>query len=406
MAESGTAESTRVSGPEPEVTRPAASPVSHALPREKAIQNSNKRKEMSMKVLALNSSPRTGGQSKTELLLSHLVKGMQEAGAEVEVVELRKKSIKHCIGCFTCWTKTPGRCIHQDDMSRDLFPRWLEADLVIYATPLYHFTVNGLMKTFIERTLPVLQPFFVGDKERTRHPLRQKPPKTVFLSVAGFPERSVFDQLSAWVRFIYARGDGLVAEIYRPCAEALGNPILKEKTREILEATAQAGREIVTAGAVSPETMARLTQDVVEDRDVFFKMGNLLWKTCIAEGVTPKELEERGLIPRPDSLETFMLVMPMGFNAERAKDVQAVLQFRFTGEPRGACYFQLERGRIKAVEGSAERADLTIESPFEVWMDIMTQKQDGQRAFMEGKYKVSGDFSLLLKMNELFGGNR
>jgi multimeric flavodoxin WrbA len=42
-----------------------------------------------MKVLALNSSPRIGGQSKTELLLSHLVAGMRDAGAEVEVVELR-----------------------------------------------------------------------------------------------------------------------------------------------------------------------------------------------------------------------------------------------------------------------------------------------------------------------------
>lgn len=44
-----------------------------------------------MKILALNSSPRTGGQSKTELMLTHLVAGMQEAGAEIEVVNLREK---------------------------------------------------------------------------------------------------------------------------------------------------------------------------------------------------------------------------------------------------------------------------------------------------------------------------
>lgn len=46
-----------------------------------------------MKVLALNSSVRTGGQSKTELMLSHLVKGMHEAGADVDVVNLREKNI-------------------------------------------------------------------------------------------------------------------------------------------------------------------------------------------------------------------------------------------------------------------------------------------------------------------------
>jgi hypothetical protein len=48
-------------------------------------------KENTMKILAINSSPRTGGASKTELMLNHLVKGMQEAGAEVEVVNLREK---------------------------------------------------------------------------------------------------------------------------------------------------------------------------------------------------------------------------------------------------------------------------------------------------------------------------
>jgi multimeric flavodoxin WrbA len=60
-----------------------------------------------MKVLALNSSPRSGGKSMTELMLNHLVDGMRDDGTEVEVVNLREKTIKNCIGCFTCWTKTP-----------------------------------------------------------------------------------------------------------------------------------------------------------------------------------------------------------------------------------------------------------------------------------------------------------
>ena len=44
-----------------------------------------------MKILAINSSPRSGGRSKTELMLNHLVKGMRDAGAEVDVVNLREK---------------------------------------------------------------------------------------------------------------------------------------------------------------------------------------------------------------------------------------------------------------------------------------------------------------------------
>ena len=155
-----------------------------------------------MKVLALNSSPRKEGQSKTELMLKHLVNGMQAAGAAVETVHLREKTVRNCAGCFTCWTKTPGICIHKDDMTKELFPKWLEADLVVYATPLYHFHLNAAMKAFIERTLPVLEPFFGEVENRTHHPLRHKHPKMVFLSVAGFPEDEIFDQLSAWVQFV------------------------------------------------------------------------------------------------------------------------------------------------------------------------------------------------------------
>lgn len=245
-----------------------------------------------MKVLALNSSPRTGIQSKTELMLNHLVTGMKGAGAEVEVVNLRKKKINDCMGCFTCWTKTPGKCVHKDDMTNELYPKWLEADLVVYATPLYHYTMNAAMKAFIERTLPVLEPFFKEHEGKTTHPLRHKHPKVAFLSVAGFPEPEVFDQLSAWVNFVYGRYGIVVGEIYRPLAEVLDIPFFKDKADDILQATVKAGREIVEVGEITPQTMARLTQPIVEDKQQFYEMGNLMWKTCIEKGMTPKEMWE------------------------------------------------------------------------------------------------------------------
>ena len=247
-----------------------------------------------MKILALNSSPRGGGQSKTELMLNALVQGMRDEGAEVEVVELRKKKVNYCIGCFSCWTKTPGVCVHKDDMTQELFPKWLEADIAVYASPLYYFTINAEMKAFIERTLPMLQPLFEFTEEGTNHPLRHQPPKAVFLSVAGFPEMHVFDQLSSWARYIYDRHGMLVAEIYRPMAESMVLPAFKDKAADILNATTQAGREIVSAGAVSEETMARIVQPLADDVTKFMKMGNCMWKTCIAEGITPKNSVKKG----------------------------------------------------------------------------------------------------------------
>jgi len=389
--------------PDRMATGPSAFPLSATA--QEATEVINQRfitgKEKTMKVLALNSSPRSEGQSKTRLMLDHLVQGMKEAGADVEVIHLRSKTVKDCIGCFTCWTKTPGVCIHKDDMTSELYPKWLQSDLVVYATPLYHYTVNAGLKAFIERTLPVLQPFFEEREGRTKHPLRAKHPAVVMLSVAGFPEDLVFDQLSSWAHFVFR--EGLVAEIYRAGAETLTVPIFAEKATKILKATKQAGRELVESMKLSSETMAQIKQPFSEDKNILHKMGNLFWKACIAEGVTPKEFGEKGLALRPDSIETFMLIMPMGFNAKGAGDTKAVIEFKFSADVEGSCYFRIENGKIETHPGNAENPSLTIETPFHVWMDIMTGKASGQQMFMEQKYKVKGDLSLLMRMNQLFG---
>lgn len=354
-----------------------------------------------MKVLAINSSPRVEGISKTGMMLDALVQGMRDAGAEVETIHLREKKIKNCIGCFTCWTKTPGVCVHKDDMTAELFPKFLEANLVVFATPLYHYTVNATMKAFIERTLPMVEPWLNRTGDSTSHPMRQKPPKGAVLSVAGFPEMSVFAQLSSYVNFLFSKG--LVAEIYRPAAESMRLPQFSEITKEILEATAQGGRELVQSLKISEETMARITKPIFDDFDTMAKMANAFWKTCIREGLTPREFDERNLPPRPDSIDTFLIIMPMGFNSEAAGDTRAVLQFNFSGDVEGSCHFKIENGKIEARNGAAEKPDLTVESPFEVWMDVMTGKADGQQMFMQQKYKAVGDLSVLMQMKNLFG---
>jgi putative sterol carrier protein len=149
--------------------------------------------------------------------------------------------------------------------------------------------------------------------------------------------------------------------------------------------------------------MKRIKQVIVEDKTLLHRIGNLYWKTCIDEGVTPKEFAKRGLIPRPDSIEAFMMILPMGFNSEAAGDTSATLQFNFEGEVQGACHFNIREGKLEAKNGAAENATMTINSPFELWMDIMAGKADGQQMFMEQKYTVDGDLNLLLQMNELFG---
>lgn len=357
-----------------------------------------------MKVLAINSSARVGDVSKTEIILDSLIEGMRDAGAEVEIINLAKKKIKYCIGCYTCWTKTPGKCVHKDDMSKEIYPKLLECDLCILATPLYHFTVNAQMKTFIERTLPMLEPFFIMQDGVTMHPRRHELPSTVVISVAGFPEESVFDQLKSYINFVFKDKfqDKLVAEIYRTSCEFLRRPPTRHG--DILDATVQGGRELVKNMKISPETMTRIKRPITDFEKVS-PIANLTWETCIKEGVILGKWQKRKLIARPDSIETFISLIYMAFNVKGAGDAEVSMQLRFTGQVEGQCYVIIDKGKITASPGSIKNPDLTINTPFEVWMDIMTQKSDGAKMFLEGKYTVEGNAEILMKMKDYFGEN-
>jgi multimeric flavodoxin WrbA len=356
-----------------------------------------------MKVLAINSSLRTDGESRTELMLTHLVKGMGEAGAEVEVVNLRDKTIKYCIGCYSCSTKIPGRCVLKDDMTGGLYQKWLDADIVVYATPLFYRTVNAPLKTFIERTWPSYLPFLEQRDGETQHPPRHRQPDVVMLSVCGFPEAGEFAGLSHYVHQLFPPNAGhaaegqsrLLAEIYRSASQALTQPLPGFETNcsDVLAATEQAGRELVTMGKVVSETMALISQPV--DGDVVAQVANMFWKTCIEDGITPKVFDRRNMIPRPYLVEDLMLLLPMGFNALAAGDRRATLQFNFSGSVEGSCYFKVESGKLTAAKGEAENPDLTIDAPFQTWVDIMGGKSDPTQMIVEGTCRARGDLSLM-----------
>ena len=93
--------------------------------------------------------------------------------------------------------------------------------------------------------------------------------------------------------------------------------------------------------------MKRITQPLV-DPQFYAAIANVMWKTCIAEGLTPKEFAEKKMVPRPDSLESFLLLFPFGINAKAVGDRTAVVQFMFSGETEERCYFAIEKGTVKA----------------------------------------------------------
>ncbi len=91
------------------------------------------------------------------------VEGAKSAGANVEESKLSRMQIAQCDGCYMCWTKTPRECVHKDSMT-ELREKYRSTDLVVFASPLYIFNVTGTMKTFMDRLLPVLQPYMLLDE--------------------------------------------------------------------------------------------------------------------------------------------------------------------------------------------------------------------------------------------------
>lgn len=250
-------------------------------------------------ILVLQGSPRKDGVSKTEILTAAFIEGCEAAGAKAEIVNLRDKKINHCQGCYTCWTKTPGKCIFKDDAA-EVFKKADEADLVIYAMPLYHFGINSLTKKYIERTLPTVNPYLIKRPDgSTTHPPREgykTKHDVVIISVCGFPEVSHFGALSANFHYLAnAGGDGgmnIVAEIYRPTSEILNNPFFAEENGRVLAAAKKAGSDLISKGFVDAETVDAIAE-VRLDKNEMYDAANKSWDYCIEQGITLPDFQKQ-----------------------------------------------------------------------------------------------------------------
>jgi multimeric flavodoxin WrbA len=232
-----------------------------------------------MKVLAINSSPRMD-KGNTAMILNPYLEGMKEAGAEIELFYTNKLNIHPCTGEFNCWLKTPGECLHNDDMKM-LYPKIAEADVMVFATPVYVDGVTGPMKNFIDRLIPRIHPLFELRDEHCRHPPRgeAKACKFVLVSNCGFWEMDNFDPLIVHMKAICKN---LSAEfsgaLLRPHAGAvlamleMGAPI-----GDIFEAAKEAGRQLVKEQMMSPETLDIVSRELMT-REMYIQIINQMFQ--------------------------------------------------------------------------------------------------------------------------------
>ena len=100
-----------------------------------------------MKIVVLNGSPRKGGN--TEIMAQAFAEAARKNQNEVSILDVASMNICGCLGCKYCWAHK-GECVQKDDMGK-VFAALADADVVVFASPIYWFDITAQMKTVIDR---------------------------------------------------------------------------------------------------------------------------------------------------------------------------------------------------------------------------------------------------------------
>ncbi len=98
------------------------------------------------RVIVISTSLRLGSNS--DMLADKFIEGALAAGNNVEKISLIGKNIQFCRGCFGC--AKLGRCVIKDDVN-GIMEKVMQADVVVWVTPIYYYEMSGQMKTLIDR---------------------------------------------------------------------------------------------------------------------------------------------------------------------------------------------------------------------------------------------------------------
>jgi multimeric flavodoxin WrbA len=191
-----------------------------------------------MKVLALFGSPRRGGN--TEILLEEALKGTEAEGAEIERLYLTDLKITPCTECHGC--DSTGDCVILDEMQK-IYPKLLEADIIILASPIFFYGVTAWAKTLIDRSQALwAKKYLVNDPSMGKKGKRRK---GFFISVGATKGQKVFDGAILTVKYFFdALNTEYTGELLYRGVEGKGE-ILKHP--KALEQAREAGRRLVSA---------------------------------------------------------------------------------------------------------------------------------------------------------------
>lgn len=349
-----------------------------------------------MKVLVINGSPK-GKRSNTYRLTEAFLEGMKQGAhpAEevcVEEIQVKEMDLNPCLGCFSCWSRTPGKCCIQDDMQA-VMEKLLWADVTIWSFPLYYYSVPGGLKNLIDRQLPMELPFMAEREDGVgsgSHPSRydMSGKRTVLISTCGFYSAagnydgvlSLFDHMCGKDRY---------TTLFCGQGELFRVPEMARRTDEYLAYVREAGREYAERGAISEESRKKLDQ-LLLPKETFERLADASWGIDRESGAA----ETEALI--------FTRQMAALYRREAYSGKDLVLEMYYTDLEERYWILLGKEGSSVSTERTAP-ATTTIETPYTVWQSIAAGEIRGDAALMQGMYKVKGDFGLMLHWDRYFG---
>lgn len=368
-----------------------------------------------MNILVLNGSPR-GSKSNTLKITNAFIEGLESESTQmITRVNVSEKKIGHCLGCFACWKDTPGTCVIKDDMA-EILEHIRKADLVIWSFPLYYFSMPSKIKALMDRMLPLNLPFIEEDSEGCgTHPPRYNisSQRTVLISTCGFYSTSHnYEALKA--QFDIAFGQKKVTKILCPEGELFSQSTLKTRTDEYLSHVRLAGAQYSKSGIIFASTEKELSR-LLFSKEIYTTIANASWGVeRETEADTSSSQTSTKSIKDPSVF--YLRQMSALYNPRSLAGQEAILEFYFTDLEvthrlylgKTACsvldsdsHSPVDAKLLKTIENLPVTR---IETPYSVWQEIGEGKMDGATAMMEGKYRVLGNFDLMLKMDGLFAG--
>jgi multimeric flavodoxin WrbA len=228
-----------------------------------------------MKIVAINASHR-GDKGFTHFLIDKVAAGARQEGASFETIVLAQHNINRCSGCQVCHTERSYlQCIYEDkDDVKDIFAKMRETDIILFATPVYLFTMSGLLKVFLDRINAT------GDSGKLQlsesglffhhidSALCSKPFALLVCcdNVEDETPKNVISYFRTYSKFMDAP---MVGTLVRKSGKFIGHGRSPEKEKhyprifEVYEAFEQAGRELATIGRIRSRTEKRACQQII-----------------------------------------------------------------------------------------------------------------------------------------------